>query len=579
MKLLRHRLYLPLSLLLLTLSACSSAPISQQGFKSQLAQNGLQPEEVALVMEPLFDGAAPFFYRADAAMSPASTMKLLTSTVVLSRLGADWRGSTRLLLDKDDYAALQRHKTQTSFRLTQPLYLQAGADADLNYAELSALLSQLRAQGVSELNAIVLDRSSFLPARSDVGAADFDETPKARYNHRPDALYLGQSQQVLKLSSDQQKVQAMLLPYWPLLQLDLSGVTLNNSPCEQTDLTSIQAQLVMVSSQLQLQLRGNFAKNCVQQQSFELIDRDQALFLTLLQQWQQLGGTIRGNLSNSVIDGDIAGNSHSAENHRPGFGHRGKGATTTKQHCCQAKHHMQHLSSSDKPTPLLATFSPATWLQQGQTPPDAVPVAVHYSRRLGELVRRVNKTSDNALTRLLYLTLGANRADNSTDNNTENSANKPDNQNNQDNQDSLTTDLAAQEILAWLAEQQITSKQLVLENGSGLSRQERLSASLLAALLRHNTKAHYGPEFIASLPLAGMDGTLKNRFRAGAAYQKARLKTGTLNNVTALAGYVYDANHRPWIFVAMVNSPKAATAGRTLLDQLVQQLAQYPGKR
>ncbi len=97
--------------------------------------------------------------------------------------------------------------------------------------------------------------------------------------------------------------------------------------------------------------------------------------------------------------------------------------------------------------------------------------------------------------------------------------------------------------------------------------------------MRHNTKAHYGPEFIASLPLAGMDGTLKNRFRAGAAYQKARLKTGTLNNVTALAGYVYDANRRPWIFVAMVNSPKAATAGRTLLDQLVQQLAQYPGKR
>lgn len=570
MKLLRHRLYLPLNLLLLTLSACSSAPISQQGFKSQLAQNGLQPEEVALVMEPLFDGAAPFFYRADAAMSPASTMKLLTSTVALSRLGADWRGSTRLLLDKDDYAALQQHKTQTSFRLTQPLYLQAGADADLNYAELSALLSQLRAQGVSELNAIVLDRSRFLPTRSDVGAVDFDDAPKARYNHRPDALYLGQSQQILKLSSDQQKVQAMLLPYWPLLQLDLSGVTLNNSPCEQTDLTSIQAQLVMVSSQLQLQLRGSFARNCVQQQSFELIDRDQALLLTLLQQWQQLGGTIRDNLSDS------------AGNHQPGFGHRGKGATKTKQHCCQAKHQTQRLPSREKATPLLAAFSPTTWLQQGQTPSDAVPVAVHYSRPLGELVRRVNKTSDNALTRLLYLTLGANRAENSTDNNTGNSANKPDSQNsqnNQNNQNSLTTDLAAQEIRAWLAEQQITSEQMVLENGSGLSRQERLSASLLAALLRHNTKAHYGPEFIASLPLAGMDGTLKNRFRAGAAYQKARLKTGTLNNVTALAGYVYDANHRPWIFVAMVNSPKAATAGRTLLDQLVQQLAQYPGKR
>lgn len=568
MKLLHHRLYLPLCLLLLMLSACSSAPISQHGFNSQLAQNGLQPEEVALVMEPLFDGAAPFFYRADAAMSPASTMKLLTSTVALSRLGADWRGSTRLLLDKDDYAALQQHQAQSGFRLTKPLYLQAGADADLNYAELSALFSQLRAQGVSELHAIVLDRSSFLPARSDVGAADFDNAPKARYNHRPDALYLGQSQQVLKLSSDQQKVQAVLLPYWPLLQLDLSGVTLNDRPCEQTDLMALQAQLVMVSSQLQLQLRGSFAKNCVQQQSFELIDRDLALLLTLQQQWQQLGGTLEDNLSHS----------DSAGNHQPGFSHRGKGATKTKQHCCQAKHQMQQSASRDQPTPLLAAFSSTTWLQQGQTPADAVPVAVHYSRPLGELVRRVNKSSDNALTRLLYLTLGANRAENNTDNIAGNSANKPDSQDSQDNQDSLTTDLAAQEIQAWLAEQQITAEQLVLENGSGLSRQERLSASLLAALLRHNTKAYYGPEFIASLPLAGSDGTLKNRFRSGAAYQKARLKTGTLNNVIALAGYVYDANHRPWIFVAMVNSPKAATAGRTLLDQLVQQLAQYSGK-
>ncbi|WP_333798073.1 D-alanyl-D-alanine carboxypeptidase/D-alanyl-D-alanine-endopeptidase [Rheinheimera sp.] len=576
MKLLRHRFYLPLNLLLLTLAACSSAPINQQGLHHQLQQNGLQPQEVALVMEPLFEGAAPFFYRADAAMAPASTMKLLTSTVALARLGSDWRGTTRLLLAKADYDALQQHQKQSGFRLTNPLYLQAGADADLNYAELGDLFSQLRAQGVSELSSIVLDRSSFSPVRSDLGSPDFDNAPKARYNHRPDALYLGQSQQILKLSSDQQRVQATLLPYWPLLQLDLSGVTLNNRPCEQADLTSLQAQLLMVSSKLQLQLRGSFAKNCVQQQSFELIDRDQALFLTLLQQWQQLGGTINNHLSAGHNAGAIG---HAADS-KPGSKPRGKGAAKNqhKHHCCQAMHQKMALSSADHPTPLLTEYSQTAWLQQGTVPTDAVPVAMHFSRPLGELVRRVNKSSDNALTRLLYLSLGAAQAEISTDNRNGSGTNNKDNKDNKDNMDSLTADLAAAQIKSWLQQQQITSEQLVLENGSGLSRQERLSASLLAALLRHHTTAYYGPEFIASLPLAGTDGTLKNRFRTGAAYQKARLKTGTLKNVTALAGYVYDAKNRPWIFVAMVNSPKAATTGRVLLDQWVQQLAQYPAR-
>lgn len=575
MTLLRYFLHLPLSLLLLMLAACSSAPINQQGFQHQLQQNGLQPQEVALVMEPLFEGAAPFFYRADAAMAPASTMKLLTSTVALARLGSDWRGSTRLLLAKADYDALQQHKKPSGFRLTKPLYLQAGADADLNYAELGALLSQLRAQGVSELSSLVLDRSSFLPARPDLGAPDFDDAPKARYNHRPDALYLGQSQQIVKLSSDQQSVQAVLMPYWPKLQLDLSAVTLKDAPCDEANITRLQAELLAQQHQWQLKLSGSFAKNCVQQQSFELIDRDQALFLTLLQQWQQLGGTIRHHRSpNPNV-------SHSALAGQPEINNKVQDSVKNQhhQHCCHIKHQAMALAATDNPTALLPEFLQTDWLQQGRVPIDAVPVAVHFSRPLGELVRRVNKSSDNALTRLLYLTLGTAQINNDTALYDSAIKGAGINQGAHLAATMPTADLAAAHIKTWLQQQQITAEQLVLENGSGLSRQERLSASLLAALLRHHTTASYGPDFIASLPLAGTDGTLKNRFTTGGAYQKARLKTGTLKDVTALAGYVYDAKNRPWIFVAMVNSPKAATAGRALLDQLVQQLAQYPDKR
>ena len=78
---------------------------------------------------------------------------------------------------------------------------------------------------------------------------------------------------------------------------------------------------------------------------------------------------------------------------------------------------------------------------------------------------------------------------------------------------------------------------------------------------------------MASLPLAAVDGTLKNRFVKQAAAGKARLKTGTLRDVTALAGYVWDAKQRPWVWVSLVNHPDAIQRGKPLLDSWVNQLA------
>ena len=178
-------------------------------------------------------------------------------------------------------------------------------------------------------------------------------------------------------------------------------------------------------------------------------------------------------------------------------------------------------------------------------------------------MRRVNKSSDNALTRLLFLTLGSEIKD----------AEQQLQQHNKEALPATTKQRSEQQIRLWLQQQGIKDHRLVLENGSGLSRTERLSATLLAQVLQTAWQADYGPELLASLPLAGVDGTLTNRFRSGPAYRKARLKTGTLRDVTALAGYVWDSQNRPWVVVMMVNSDKAAVAGRPLLDTLVQQLA------
>jgi D-alanyl-D-alanine carboxypeptidase/D-alanyl-D-alanine-endopeptidase (penicillin-binding protein 4) len=114
---------------------------------------------------------------------------------------------------------------------------------------------------------------------------------------------------------------------------------------------------------------------------------------------------------------------------------------------------------------------------------------------------------------------------------------------------------------------------LVLENGSGLSRIERISPALLAALLQHAYQAQYQPELVSSLPLAGVDGTLSRRLTQGQSKGKARLKTGTLRNVTALAGYVTDQSGRHWVVASFINDPNARY-GRVVLDGLIEWLSQ-----
>jgi len=105
----------------------------------------------------------------------------------------------------------------------------------------------------------------------------------------------------------------------------------------------------------------------------------------------------------------------------------------------------------------------------------------------------------------------------------------------------------------------------VLENGAGLSRVERLSASGLSRLLVGAFAGPLMPEFVSSLPLVGVDGTMRKR--AGAA-GSAHIKTGLLADTRAIAGYVLAASGRRYAVVAFVNHPNAnATQGA--LDELL----------
>ncbi len=186
-------------------------------------------------------------------------------------------------------------------------------------------------------------------------------------------------------------------------------------------------------------------------------------------------------------------------------------------------------------------------VRAGTAPPDAGVVAAQESPPLGEIVRDINKYSNNVMARQLFLSLAAERP--------------------------ATPEGARRRVADWLAGKSLTLPELVLDNGSGLSRAERISAAGLGDLLLAAWRSPVMPELMASLPLAGVDGTLKKRLGDSPAAGRAHLKTGYLEGVRALAGYVLDGSGKRWVVVCLINGPRAQ-AGKPAMDALLRWVAE-----
>ncbi len=190
----------------------------------------------------------------------------------------------------------------------------------------------------------------------------------------------------------------------------------------------------------------------------------------------------------------------------------------------------------------------------GEVPAGARLVFTHYSPTLAEVVRDINKYSNNVMARQLFLTLGA-------------EASGP----------PATPDKSRAALRQWLAGKGLQFPELVVENGSGLSRAERISARHLGELLLAAFASPVMPEFVSSLPLSAVDGTMKKRMNGSAAAGQAHIKTGLLEGVKTMAGYVLDARGRRVAVVALVNHPNAGAA-EPALDALLEWVYRRPAK-
>jgi D-alanyl-D-alanine carboxypeptidase/D-alanyl-D-alanine-endopeptidase (penicillin-binding protein 4) len=162
---------------------------------------------------------------------------------------------------------------------------------------------------------------------------------------------------------------------------------------------------------------------------------------------------------------------------------------------------------------------------------------------LAEVVRDINKFSNNVMAQQLFLTLGLTL------------------------RGSGTPEAARAVLKDWLALQLgERAEGLVIDNGSGLSRDARMSAEQLALLLQTAWRSPAMPELLSSLPVAGIDGTAR---RARGAAGRAHLKTGSLRGMAAIAGIALGHNGRRWVVVAMIHHAQAAQA-RPVFDALLQ---------
>jgi D-alanyl-D-alanine carboxypeptidase/D-alanyl-D-alanine-endopeptidase (penicillin-binding protein 4) len=378
------------------------------------------------------------------------------------------------------------------------LYIQGQGDPKLVLERLWLLLRRVQGLGIHTIAGdIVLDSSAFTVPPSD--PASFDGEPLRPYNAAPDALLLNYKAVVMTFTPDRTAnlVQVQFDPPLAGVQTQATVPLLAAPGNGSTDCGDYRGALKAdFSDANRIRFAGGYPANCGEKVwPVAYADPQSYAVRSVRGLWQDMGGKLSGAVRMGQVPTAISAS-------KPAF----------------------EVSS--------------------------VPLA--------EIIRDINKYSNNVMAQQVFLTLG--RVVPTEAETTVQSANAilPDNPG---------TFAASRAVVQRWWTQRIGPDDLpVLDNGSGLSRQERISAQGLGRLLQTAYQSPLMPELMSSLPISGVDGTLK-RMKARAS-GSAHLKTGSLNNVVAVAGFVHAASGKRYVLVALINHPNA-NAARPAIDALV----------
>jgi D-alanyl-D-alanine carboxypeptidase/D-alanyl-D-alanine-endopeptidase (penicillin-binding protein 4) len=436
--------------------------------KAAMKHAGLPPDSVGIWVQDAARKTPTLAHEAERTMSPASTMKLVTTYAALELLGPAYTWKTEV------YA----HKPPAAGVLDGDLFIKGYGDPKLNLENFWLLLRELRSRGIQTIRGdLVLDKSYFEVAHQEPGT--FDNEPLRPYNVEPDALLVNFNVVRLRLTPQAGKLNVAADPMPARLAI-VNAVQIDGSACG--DWRSAIATAVRETADgVTLELGGRYPAACGEKAlNLSLLENGHYVFGLFQQLWTELGGSIVGNV------------------------------------------------------------------RAGAVPADAQLLATATSPALAEVIRDINKYSNNVMARQLYLTIGAERAG-----------------------PPGSTANAAQALQDWLAAKRMDFPELVVDNGSGLSRNERISPHHLGMLLLAAFASPVFAELESSLPIVSVDGTMKKRLGEQTVAGHAHIKTGSLQGVKAIAGYVFDRKGRRMAVVCLINHPDAA-AGQAVQDALLQ---------
>ena len=427
---------------------------------------GVSPSSVAIVVEPADAGAPLLAHRERETMTPASTMKLVTSAAALDLLGPAFRFHTDVLLSGPLHHGV----------LTGDLVLHGGGDPLLTYERVWQMAHSLRSRGLREIRGdVVLDRSYFAPASYDAGA--FDNEPRRAYNVPPDALLVNFGAVDFRFVPADGAVQVVPEPDLPYVKLAtrVRGVPGACGAWRRGLRYEVRSDGLLAT----VAFTGDYPLECGEHAwPLAVLDGTRMLEAVWRWAWSEAGGRFTGKV------------------------------------------------------------------REGAVPSGARLFLRHDSEPLAALLRDMNKFSNNVMARNLFLTLSAERSGGP----------------------GRSAD-STRIVREWLTSRSIEAPELVIDNGSGLSRDERASAATLAAVLRSTWQTGLMPELAASLPIFAVDGTFEER-PAIPGTVVAHMKGGTLTGVQAMAGYVGDRAGRRWIAVMIVNDAHA-NASQPAFDALL----------
>ncbi len=173
--------------------------------------------------------------------------------------------------------------------------------------------------------------------------------------------------------------------------------------------------------------------------------------------------------------------------------------------------------------------------RMAETPAHAHALLSYPSVPLADIITGINKYSNNVMARQLLLSIDAQTQD--------------------PQQQTAATRAGGRAVIRrWLSEHVGNMPDLIIDNGAGLSRKSRITTANLTTLLQHGWRSNYHAEFLSSLPLAALDGTMKKRLQGSALSARARIKTGLINGVRSMAGFVNASNNKLYTVAMMIES-------------------------